>query len=89
MLGVQIPSQQVALDVYGKVIIIHDPHELVWSNEKTSWSQWLKEMQLYAKMASNSLQNSNPYLDWLVGGFNPIEKHARQIGSFPQVSRWI
>ena len=22
---------------------------------------------------------------WLVGGFNPIEKYARQIGSFPQV----
>ena len=26
--------------------------------------------------------------NFLVGGFNPIEKYARQIGSFPQSSGW-
>ena len=26
------------------------------------------------------------YFDMLVGGFNPFEKYARQIGSFPQFS---
>ena len=24
-------------------------------------------------------------LNWLVGGFNPSEKYARQIGSFPRI----
>ena len=27
----------------------------------------------------------NPPNEWLVGGFNPSEKYACQIGSFPQV----
>ena len=30
--------------------------------------------------------NKEPWpLEILVGGFNPFEKYARQIGSFPQV----
>ena len=31
-------------------------------------------------------QNSNSLNIYLVGGFNPFEKYARQIGSFPQGS---
>ena len=30
----------------------------------------------------------NPCNRLLVGGFNPSEKYARQIGSFPQFSWW-
>ena len=33
-----------------------------------------------------SLKNKKPFGDFLVGGFNPTEKYARQIGSFPQGS---
>ena len=29
--------------------------------------------------------SENPVLSFLVGGFNPVEKYARQIGSFSQV----
>ena len=30
-------------------------------------------------------QMINDYISWLVGGFNPFEKYARQIGNLPQI----
>ncbi len=34
------------------------------------------------------VNNNNKIAQQLVGGFNPIEKYARQIGSSPQGSGW-
>jgi len=65
------------------------------------WSVWariptLENAQIYANCKSTFLPGSAPkdlpqrssvfqLTLFLVGGFNPFEKHARQIGSFPQV----
>ena len=39
-------------------------------------------------MIYRMIEFDSPTKPNLVGGFNPVEKYARQIGSFPQGSGW-
>ena len=64
---------------------------MVWNHVLISVSRKVNETkgnsQFMIKTSfQDSLQNRLAKNSHLVGGFNPFEKYARQIGSFPQGS---
>ena len=70
----------------GQIIIFHPPGKSagdLFGMVKTWPFQRLSDLELGDQKVSEKTKRPK-----LVGGFNPFEKYARQIASFPQFSGW-